>query len=270
MSAENGGEDMARPPKVIRDDIVRWLEMYLVEYSRIWDRLDKVRQNWSLTSYRGKEAMLQMSFTYALATQQVPLSEAERVFDRIMNGQTVTAAYMGESFNTRRPQWMYRSISDSTLWMIVLNALLDGDNMTALDRLAEDAVGLRAKKASFALAQLGFTQEMCVDGNISDLISADIDTKIDIPQYRRVCANIQRMFPELTKRVREPYHLQWVLFDYQRHHRINASGTGVVTTDSSPVATQDKWFEWATGNPARIVRRMDRLEREADRALDNG
>jgi hypothetical protein len=81
--------------------------------------------------------------------------------------------------------------------------------------------------------------------------------------YRGVCYQIQEAFPELTNLVREPYHLQWVLFDFQRYNEIDPPSESVEETIPNPVSTHRNWFGSVLGDTRKLRRRMEEMEDRA-------
>lgn len=262
------------PPKVVREHIGEWYDRHAQQYAKVWERLDQIRQLWNFLDHDEQVAMLQTSAIFAIYTILTPTPLAEAAFDDMMHGTTIAESRKKDrpipgapaGKHNQMPEWIYKSLVNYSMWDQAVSLLNSGHVDTAHKLLVDESTGLGSVKAGFTLAQLGFVQKMCIDGNLARLFGASQPETVDISKYEGLCADIRAAFPDLSEKL-EPYQLQWLLFDWQRAFR---SGEGKVQrTDNpaDPVATHDEWFKYALGDPAFLVRRMQELTR---RAVDLG
>lgn len=261
-----------------RQEIRDWYEQHKFTYAKVWDRLDQIRDLWALYDHDERVALLKCSYIFTLMTQQTATHRAEEVFRRIMAGMSVREA-RSVPFAGKKPgkemqytAWVYDSFA-SDHWEEVVELLDSGKTDDAHKLLVDQTKGLRATKAGFVLANLGRVHKMCVDSNVAALLDAqhpdpEKELKnlqpetVDVSKYDQFCGEIQNFFPELSEAL-EPYHLQWLLFDFQRFHK-RGRGKSVGVTEDMAVATHDEWFEVALGDINHVKARMGTITIQAE------
>lgn len=259
--------DIERPPEAVRDHIAQWYEDHQFTYAKVWERLDEVRAHWGRVDFDGKVALLKLSYINSVFSIQTAVHLHEEAFQRcIYGGEGFVEALRnsGAGLENNKGPAMYETLADDSLWDEATELLIDGNVDTAHKLLIDNAKWLGTAKSPFTLANLGFTQKMCVDSNVANLMRADEppDT-VDVAKYESLCADIQDMFPELSGDPYnlDPYHLQWLIFDYQRFFR---SGKGRATAPrprdkSKVIARHDIWFDTALSDISFIKSRMREL-----------
>lgn len=270
--------EFERPPEAVRDHIAQWFEHHKGTYLRIWDKLDQIRERWSIASKEEKEALLKLSYINSVFSIRTPLHIHEEGFMRVMSGEELIPAMKNAGMGfVDKQEWsrapkIYEAVSDDSLWANAVDFLDAGKIDLAHELLQADAGWLGAAKAPFTLANLGFVEKMCINGNVARLFRADPPrSRMKRPQYEKLCADIRDMFPELAEKLR-PYELQWLLFDYQRFYRSGADGgpAPIAAQGGMAVAQHSAWFDVALGPIDHVVQRMEALTAEGKRRVEAG
>lgn len=115
---------------------------------------------------------------------------------------------------------------------------VDSAHQTALEKLQF----VSTVKVPYLLACLGFTEKMCLDLNVARTLGMEEppDTN-DVHRYEQLCQEVQDSFPTLREEI-DPYHIQWLIFDWQRY---NGDGTDVghkTSTEAEQVTDHETWF----------------------------
>lgn len=258
----------------IRNNIRIWFAEKEQQYAKTWDRLRQLRRRWGRLSFEERVSMLQLSTTFAIYTIMTPLSIAEAAFGAMMAGRTVEeslseplreAGGVTAGQHNMKQEWIHRSIIEIP-WDRVTGLLDDPSDTNAANRaqkiLIDESVGLGGPKSGFVLANLGITQKLCIDGNVSNLFFSDRVNTVSIDRYEGLCSELVDWFPRLSEDL-EPYEIQWLVFDFQRTHRLEGGRQVRDPEAEQTVATHDAWFSYVLGNINTIVRRMRELEEEA-------
>lgn len=258
--------ELQRPPPAVREHILQWYRDHQHTYARVWDRLDQVREKWSLLDREGKITLLKSSYVFSVMSVQTRVHIHEEWFIRVIHGEGVEESRVASGAGLgSRVAAMRETLADESLWDETVELLDDGHVDTAHKLLLDNAKWISTAKVPFTLANLGFTQKMCIDANIARLFAAERPETKSIESYEGLCADIRDTFPDLSE-ILKPYHLQWLLFDWQRFFRANSRG-GIQTTRARgdmAIATHDVWFDTALGNVDRLRARLDRIPEETN------
>ncbi|WP_306061339.1 hypothetical protein [Natronococcus wangiae] len=79
---------------------------------------------------------------------------------------------------------------------------------------------------------LDYTEKMCIDGNALRVLELDAYPSMDdVHQYEQLCRDVRAEFPTLSEEL-DPFHLHWVVFDWQRSSTQN--GDTAVESQTQP------------------------------------
>jgi hypothetical protein len=294
MSQQNDGPTRAemeadpawpvRPPEPVRNDIRAFFEENKEFYRVPWSHLDQTRRRFERAGPELQEAMMALSYVYAVGTVRVTIEVAEEWFRRItQDGQTVhettinmgqinnKANYINDTLARRSPRPMAEAA----------RLLGEGNIDAAAAYLKESSrvTGIGDVKSPFILSQLGYTSKMCLNANVQDLLQVNVtDSEWFSEMYEAVCAEIETLFPDISSQVDELYHLQWVIFDYNRIFDSGWSTGGEdlqlsiehgeprvarqQVGDKQP-ADHGEWFEMILAPEQEVLDTYDRLVRDA-------
>jgi len=259
--------DLVRPPQETRGEIKLFYLTHAQQYARIWEELDRTRTVWQRSTRQERETMLKLSYVQAVLSIRIPWERAEETFAAIMEGESIMDAWEQTNHgldNKRR--WMMRALANGGLWTQTVELLDSGSVDLAHELLLSDALGIGDAKVPFTLANLGFVQKMCIDGNIATLFQADAAKRLSRGEYEEVCATARSFFPELSEMLR-PAELQWVLFDYQRLLN-DFENPFDLPAGESPVSAHEVWFRHMPVNVPYVQQQMDRITAEARRETE--
>jgi hypothetical protein len=255
-----------QPPPAIRDHINQFYDRNADLYRRIFQQLREVRDNWRLSTREGRIAYLKMSYIHSVLTTQVDYDDATEAFDLIMSGGSFEDG-LAITGLTRKADYMRAALVKRWLWEEAVH-LLDKGDADAAHRLLIDegpggdgsgALGIKTAKVPFTLANLGFIQKMCVDGNVARVLTAeDQPSSVVVSKYEDLCLEIKQAFPRLSDKL-AAYELQWVIFDYQRAFRVRTNKKMDARMDEATPNAHETWFRWALADIMSIRRRMDQV-----------
>lgn len=262
--------DFTQPPEAVRHHINEWFEEHEEQYRKVWDQLDQLRSLWeSSLSRREKIAYLKGSYLFAVFSIQTDLALGEVAFERVVEGWDVYEALQTEidkfddtpGLGPQKTGWVKRAFNEQGVWGELVD-LLDSGRVDAAHKLMiDDVTGLGAVKGGFTLAQLGFVQKMCVDGNVARLFGGEQPTPDSVETYNEVCEDIRNMMPELSEKLAS-YELQWLLFDWQRQYRSQGGRVSKTQDVEDPVANHEEWFDIMLGDTRKVTNRMEELTTE--------
>jgi hypothetical protein len=117
---------------------------------------------------------------------------------------------------------------------------------------------------------------MCIDANMQSFLGLDFSgLSLSGEQVDKVCASVEDLFPELAPEVGEAYHLQWILFNFERvndamwepdTNDLTLTITGdlaVEEIEGREPEQHDEWFRAVLDDRERVVDRVDALFAEA-------
>ena len=244
-----------------RSEIVAHYRTHESTYSRIWGRLDDIQTHFRMADKEGKIAYLKLSYINSVISVQTPLHIYEEAFRLILEGKDLDTALERVNYNGQKKKYLRQCLADADIWETLVTDLeergLDAAHKTAIDRLK--FVG--TVKVPFTLAMLGFTEKMCLDANVCRVMDIDeIPTTVVVDRYESVCESVRDHFPTLMEEI-DPFHLQWVLFDYQRFNRTNMDPDAAVRLDvDQQVAYHEAWFDGALKDVSEIKQIVGQLD----------
>lgn len=295
------------PPEELVDLVNNWYDTHRETYQWVWSQLDEMQKVWVNGDHQTRIGLLKGSFIFTLFTQRVVTDLAEESFLRVIEGDSVPTALSetGAGFHHSKTAKIYQSFWDDDLWDAVVDMIAAGQIDTAHQALIDNprVKGVATAKAAFVLANVGLTQKMCINSNVARLLGQEYEitgectsnddckekypdltapkciggscvsdpapTTSKVDKYESLCADVQQFFPDLSRRM-EPYHLQWLLFDLNRHFRFGDRTANpkqiedMTVPGTDAVATHTVWFDTAINRPERVASRMRTVTKEAD------
>lgn len=252
--------ELERPNDAVVEHIIQYYERNRDQYNEVWSRLDDVRQHYRRASKWGRIALLKLSYLNSVISIRTEVEKHEQTFTAIMNGQSIEGAFEAVDIGLpKRIGAAKASLAWFELWEDLELSLERGFVDRAHKRLLEDALWAGTVKAPFTLSNLGFTRKMCLDTNVLRLLGSDEELESSsVKNYSDTCANVQAIFPRLDHL--EPYMLQWLLFDYQRHFRSGLNDRSAARFKSiDEVTRHDVWFEFALRPIHETRKQMERV-----------
>jgi len=229
-----------------RSEIVAHYRTHEATYQRIWGQLDTIRERFKKADRETKKDYLKLSYVNSVISVQTPLHIHEEAFRRILSGDGLERALERVNYNGQKKKYLSQCLQEPDIWETLVTDYnergLDTMHKTAIDRLK--FVG--TVKVPFMLANLGFTEKMCLDANVCRIMGIDSQpTTVVVDRYESLCTDVCDLFPVLEVEL-DPYHLQWVLFDYQRFNRTNMDPDTANRLDvETQVAHHEAWFDGA-------------------------
>ncbi|WP_222912668.1 hypothetical protein [Natrinema sp. SYSU A 869] len=241
-----------------RRQITEHYRTYTETYQQIWSQLDTIHDRLNTTDIEGKSAYLQLSYINAVISIQTPVDRHEESLRKLMNDRNLETALESVNYRRKKLDSIQQSLDQNTVWRNLASMLENKDvssaHETALDRLR--LVG--TVKTPFLFATLGYTEKMCIDGNEANLMGMDRTPQTDdIDRYEQLCQEICSEFPALSEEL-DPFHLHWVIFDWQRHPNTNKEPQDE-QQQADPITHHDAWFDAALRDTAAIQRRMESI-----------
>lgn len=229
-------------------------------YTRIWSKLDAIRERLEDTDRDGKIAHLKLSYINAVISIRTTADKQDEAVARLMAGYDLETALASVNYHTQKRKHMRRSLDDEIVWNEIAVSL-EADDLYSAHEIALDRLGyIGTVKAPFIFAMLGYTQKMCIDGNALRVLGLDdYPSTKDIHEYERLCRAIREEFPQLSAEL-DPFHLHWVIFDWQRSAPRNGDEPPGRSNPSGRVTQHDAWFEAALCDIPRIQEMIDSIE----------
>lgn len=270
-------------PDELRQSVVDYYHKYEEFYETPWRELDETHQRFVNGSRELRTSLFTLSYIYAVLSIQTPIDAAERQFTAIFEGQEVYDVTLAEQQVTQKGNYIYDTLDNYGYEGIaeLTDMLVEGKVAEVVDIMDndDDFKYIGSVKAPFVVAQLGYTSQMCVDSNVQAFLGLDFaELNVTGEEVDRVCTTVQALFPELMKEVKEPYHLQWILFNYERVNDVmwNPDTGDLTLTITGEVAVDpidglepekhDAWFDATLDDEAYIIDRVDGIFAEAPKA----
>lgn len=256
-----GEEFIQAPPSEIVGDIILFYEDNKATYRGAWSRLDQVKNKYLSSPPDEQEAMIKASYVNAIISQQTQVHLHEEAWQRWIDGEPVTDAmkaggvqYYDQKGRGEFPGnvgWIHDGLANEAVWEMAREKLEMKKPNAAHEVLLDSATGLSQRKAPFTLANLGFTQKMCIDTNVGQLFRATVPDDMGATLYADVCREIVDWFPDefISNENLRPYEVQWLVFDFYRVHNVvfpNGGDEIRVERNDKPVAQHDIWFTSVT------------------------
>lgn len=222
-------------------------------YNEIWSNLDAVRSRFEAAECGEKTAYLKLSYVNAVISIRTSAEIQEEAMTRLMTGVDLESAMDRVNYYRQKRKYIRQSLEDETVWEEMTSCLKEGDidiaHKTALDRLKY----IGTVKAPFILANLGFTEKMCFDSNVVRVAGMnDYPSTTDVTEYEDLCRELRNEFPVLSKEL-DPFHLHWVIFDWQRNNAVETEG------QTNQVTFHDAWFDAVLADPSKIKKVVEAL-----------
>jgi thermostable 8-oxoguanine DNA glycosylase len=110
----------------------------------------------------------------------------------------------------------------------IIDYLQAEDVWGAVEIMADELLGISWVKAPFVIAMMGYTEVMCIDTNVEQMVpNVKSANYSGMSEYKEAVGRVKDEYPELADEV-STFMLQWVVFDANR-------GDGV--------AKHEEWFE---------------------------
>lgn len=256
MNVRKGGERV-KVDRETRDRITSHYRAHQEAYDKIWSNLDSVRTRFEAVDRDGKIPYLKLSYINAVVSIRTSVEAQEEALSQLMAGENSKAAMSRVNYHRQKRKYIAQSLEDAAAWTDIASLLKSGDvdaaHMTVLDRLKY----IGPVKAPFVLAKLGYTQKMCIDGNVARIVGLDDHPSTnDVHEYEEICRTIRSQFPILSDRI-EPFHLHWVIFDWMRNNRTDRGRANKPSRQVDPVTSHDAWFNAVLNSPSEIKRVVD-------------
>lgn len=249
-------------PELIHKDeqekevIREFYDIYSDEYARVWDNIRLVRQQWLLADEHQRVALLKLAWMWAIFSINTNLQGHEGAFELWWGGADLdTALRDGGQGNYYKKGQIRESFAADAPWYQAAGFIGDDiDDRDALDEahnvIIDETKGVGSAKGGFLLANLGFTQKMCIDRNVANLLFEDTPRpSLEASRYEGVCTKVKQHFPQLAEGL-EAYELQWLLFDWRRLTREGRN-------ENEPlIAHHSVWFDTVLSSLPTIERRV--------------
>jgi hypothetical protein len=177
--------------------------------------------------------MLFDSSVYAVVSVQNDISILRSAFRGYANsGNWTEVRESFKSVNYGNNKFDYAQSNFDSIFGDVGDKIIDyleaEDVWGAVEIMANELSGVSWVKAPFIIAMLGYTEVMCIDTNVEQMVP-NVKSKgyTDMQEYRDAIGRVKDEYPELANEV-STFMLQWVVFDANR-------GDGV--------AKHEEWFE---------------------------
>lgn len=208
---------------------------YQGTYERISESLETVRQSFLSADRFTQKVMLFDSTVYAVTSVQNDISVLRRAFRGYCNAddwEDLRSVMEGVNYGNNKFDYIRHNFDAvfSQHGDSIIDALEDGDSWHAVELMVEHIQGVSYVKAPFVACMLGFTDLMCLDTNVEQMVPDENVKSSDyrsVDEYRSAIKSVKEQFPDLADEV-STFMLQWVVFDSNR-------GDGV--------ARHEEWFE---------------------------
>jgi thermostable 8-oxoguanine DNA glycosylase len=202
--------------------VVNWYRNNFDHYKTVRAKLSAMRQKFDNASLSEKVIMLQKSHAFAVISIQAKVEEHEKAFQKLFkNGLPITETEIRNSINNviywkNKSEYIYESLTNGREWEKIARMLENSQVDKAHKYMIDNIKGVSTAKVPFVLAMLGFTEKMCIDSNICDLMNIEKPTTVVVERYEKMTDKIKQKFKTLAKETYDSFMFQWVLFDYAR------------------------------------------------------
>lgn len=226
----------------VRHRIVSHYEEHAEVYEELWTKLDTVHDRFRSGDREAKISYLKLSYINSVISVRSPVSQHENALNQLMVSRDLETAISSTIFYRTKLNAIRQSLDEEKVWRELANDLDSGSIDAAHRRALNHLRYIGPVKAPFILAKLGYTEKMCLDSNVVEALDLDREpSNLSLEKYNELCKNIQYEFPSLTKEL-EPFHLQWVIFDWQRLGGSDNRADRGPTDKSEKVTSHDAWF----------------------------
>jgi len=293
MSANGNGDDgppsldtqldRLEAPEPVRKAVMRYYQNYRDFYAEPWRELDQTRRIFQGGDDELRVSLLVLSYIYAVMSTRTAIDDAERHFTRVYEGDDLRHVMVNDNNINSKANYIYDALDyfGYVGFAGMANQLADGKVEATVDEMDEtyEFKNIATVKAPFVVSQLGFTSKMCIDSNVQNFLGLDLGSiNIDGDDMRKICGEVKHLFPEVYAEVEEAYHLQWILFNFERVNNVHwepgdealeldiGGMTPVERIDGLEPEKHDAWFDATLDDPERIKDRIHELFQAAPKA----
>lgn len=234
-----------------RVQIVKHYREYSDIYEEIWERLDTVHKKFNRTGINSKLWYLKLSYINSVISIRTPVPQHEEALSNLMERGDLKAQLENITYGNNKYKYILQSLDKDSVWNEIVSDLNAGDIDAAHRNASDNLLNIGTVKTPFLFANLGYTEKMCLDGNISAVLNTGRMYHKNIDEYKQICSDILRQFPELQAEL-DPYHLQWVIFDWKRYNNANGFEDQIFREQDGAVTTHKAWFDAVLRDPAEI------------------
>lgn len=243
----------------VRRQIVSHYRTHSEAYDDIWADLETIHGRFRAANTEGKVAYLKLSYINSVMSVQTPVADQEDALTRLMDGEDLETALDTVNYRRQKQKYIKQSLHTVGVWEDIVSSLgegaVDRAHKTALDRL--NYIG--PIKAPFILANLGYTEKMCFDTNVVNFAGLDeYPSTTDVQEYEELCQRLRDEFPVLREEL-DPFHLHWVIFDWQRSFGEGFERLPERDSKTPSVTSHDAWFNAALSDIHKIVALIESL-----------
>lgn len=205
-------------------------------YTQIADMLSEVNDIFLSADRFRQKLMLFDSATFAVMSVQNSVEILKRGFRSYVdadNWDDVRDTFKHVNYGNNKFDYTRRNfelIFHESVGDEIIDTLERGDTDDAVEIIVENLNGVSWIKGAFVPAMLGFTDVMCIDTNVAQMVPEDSVVAKGYKsqsEYSDAVDRVKQEFPDLSDEV-STFMLQWIVFDANRE---------------DGVAIHDEWFE---------------------------
>lgn len=199
-------------------------------YNQIEQNLLTVNQEFMAADVDKQVNMIEQATIFAILSVQAPVQVHERAYVRLLFADDESEMRDAvQELNYWKNKIRYiKENAENADFRGIRDLLVRGRIDRAHRYMRDQCLGLGLRKAGFSLADLGYTEKMCIDTNVAQMCGIpkdDIYNGVVVDKYENQCEYCRAQYPELANKVSN-FLYQWILFDAQR----------------DTVTTHDSWF----------------------------
>lgn len=267
-------------PEAVRESVRQYYYKYEDFYEEPWRELDETHDRFENGDIHLQRSMFVLSYAYTVISIQTQLDQTEKMFGWLYDGMPLYEVLLKGATPQTKGGYIYNTLD--RYWFAGIEDFCDRLTSNRVDSVVHDLETedgfkyIRAVKAPFVAANLGYTSQMCIDTNVEDFFGFDFsENEPSGEQVSRICADIQDLFPKLMREVREPYHLQWILFNYERVNNVHwekdsgdmtldvRGATAITEKEGKDPAAHTNYFRAVLDDRDAVVRRANQMYNEA-------
>jgi len=215
-------------------------ERHRTTYREIESKLSSVRETFESVDPHTGRSMLLDGLVYAIMSVQNSVEMLERAFRGYAqipntdksNKEALRNTMKGLNYGNNKLDYIRHNIGKmhGEIGETIRLELIEGSVWKAVELLQDHCKGVSWIKASFVPAMLGYTEVMCIDTNVAQMVDTDsVQAKgyTSADSYRTAVETVLDHYDELADDW-SPFMVQWILFDANR---------------GESVEHHDEWFE---------------------------
>lgn len=230
-------------PTATRAEIEAHYHRHAETYQDIWGRLSSIHQRFMSAGEELRKSMLKLSYVNGVISVQCPLHIHEEAIFRLVNGEGLERALESVNYNQQKLKYITETLADDEIWTNLVD-MLESEGLDAAHKYALDHLKfVSTVKVPFVFAMLGYCEKMCLDANMCRIMEIDQPKTVVVERYESQCQDVLSHVPTLGGELK-PFHVQWLMFDFQRFNRKNMSDAAAsrVGTDQQ-ITRHSAWFE---------------------------